>query len=131
MMNNNNNNDNGGNGNNDGGVNVLKPRTKFTKKNVKHNGSILIPDNEKRNDSALKLGAGGASSASNQINSSHTENREKKMNIEIGLLGNIKKKIVAKPSDKGNEKTTKSKMDESGQTQQSVTKPSSTSATKT
>lgn len=50
------------------------------------------------------------------------------MNIEIGLLGNIKKKIVAKPADKSNEKA-KNKMDESGQTQ-SVTKPSSSSAPK-
>jgi hypothetical protein len=83
---------------------IIKPRTKFVKKNVKHNGSILVPDNEKRNDSTHKAGAPGANSTSNHINSSQTEHRDKKMNIEIGLLGNIKKKIVAKPSDKSNEK---------------------------
>lgn len=38
------------------GLNVLKHRSKFTKKNAKHNGSILLQENEKRNDSAHKLG---------------------------------------------------------------------------
>ena len=110
---------------NDGTNNALKSKTKFVRKNVKHNGSILITDNDKRNDSAQKLVTGAVSST--------TESRDKRMNVEIGLLGNIKKKIVAKPTDKANEKQSKSKMDESagGDTQQSAaTKPSSTSATK-
>ena len=90
---------------NDGASNALKTKTKFVRKNVKHNGSILITDNEKRNDSSHKLGTGA-------INST-TESRDKKMNVEIGLLGNIKKKIVAKPSEKALEKHSKSKMDDS------------------